>query len=79
MPTSIPCSCNSNAAGSNLRAVKALHTPDKAAIVITHYRRLLDYLKPDIVHVLIDGKIIKTGGPELALEIDEKGFADYQG
>ena len=56
-----------------------LRKPETSAIVITHYRRLLDYLKPDIVHVLIDGKIIKTGGPELALEIDEKGFADYLG
>ena len=54
-----------------------LRTPETSAIVITHYQRLLDYLKPDVVHILIDGKIIKTGGPELALEIDEKGFADY--
>ena len=43
-------------------------------IVITHYQRLLNYLKPDFVHVLIDGKIIKTGGPELALELEEKGY-----
>ena len=51
-----------------------LRTPEASAIVITHYQRLLDYLKPDIIHVLIDGKIIKTAGPELALEIEEKGF-----
>ena len=51
-----------------------LRTPETSAIVITHYQRLLDYLKPDIIHVLIDGKIIKTAGPELALEIEEKGF-----
>ena len=43
-------------------------------IVITHYQRLLNYLKPDFVHVLIDGKIVKTGGPELALELEEKGY-----
>ena len=57
--------------------VNALKTPKTASIVITHYQRLLDYLKPDVVHILIDGRIIKTGGPELALEIDGKGFADY--
>lgn len=51
-----------------------LRTPQTSALVITHYQRLLDYLKPDIIHVLIGGKIVKTGGPELALEIDEKGF-----
>ena len=51
-----------------------LRTPKSSAIVITHYQRLLDYLKPDVVHVLIDGRIVKTGGPELAHEIEEKGF-----
>ena len=54
-----------------------LRKPETSAIVITHYQRLLDSLKPDVVHILIDGRIIKTGGPELALEIDGKGFADY--
>jgi Fe-S cluster assembly ATP-binding protein len=54
-----------------------LRKGETSAIVITHYQRLLDYLKPDIVHILIDGKIIKTGGPELALEIDENGFNNY--
>ena len=51
-----------------------LRTPQTSAIVITHYQRLLDYLKPQIVHVLLDGNIVKTGGPELALEIESKGF-----
>jgi len=51
-----------------------LRKPETSAIVITHYQRLLDYLKPDIVHVLIDGRIVKTGGPELAAEIEERGF-----
>ncbi|MDD4016227.1 MAG: Fe-S cluster assembly ATPase SufC, partial [Petrimonas sp.] len=54
--------------------VNALHSPEKAAIVITHYQRLLDYIQPDVVHVLYDGKIIKTGGPDLALELEEKGY-----
>ena len=51
-----------------------LRKPETSALVITHYQRLLDYLKPDIVHVLIDGRIVKTAGPELALEIEERGF-----
>ena len=54
--------------------VNALHTPDKAAIVITHYQRLLDYIVPDVVHVLKDGKIVKTAGKELVAEIEEKGY-----
>ncbi len=54
--------------------VNALHTPEKSAIVITHYQRLLDYIKPDIVHVLYKGRIVKTAGPELALELEEKGY-----
>jgi len=51
-----------------------LRTPETSAIVITHYQRLLDYLKPDVVHVLIDGRIIKTGGPQLAQDIEKRGF-----
>ncbi len=54
--------------------VNKLHTPENAAIVITHYQRLLDYIKPDIVHVLYKGRIVKTAGPELALELEEKGY-----
>jgi Fe-S cluster assembly ATP-binding protein len=54
--------------------VNKLKRPDNATIVITHYQRLLDYIKPDIVHVLYKGKIIKTAGPELALELEEKGY-----
>ena len=52
----------------------SLRREDTSAIVITHYQRLLDYLKPDVVHVLIDGRIVKTGGPELAGEIERRGF-----
>ncbi|MEG1580318.1 MAG: Fe-S cluster assembly ATPase SufC [Bacteroidaceae bacterium] len=51
-----------------------LRAPETSAIVITHYQRMLDYLKPDVVHVLIDGRIVKTGGPELAKEIESRGF-----
>ncbi len=51
-----------------------LRTKKTSAIVITHYQRLLDYIKPDIVHVLIDGKIVKTGGPDLAQKIEDEGF-----
>ncbi len=56
------------------QGVNKLHAPNKAAIVITHYQRLLEYVKPDVVHVLFKGKIIKSGGPELALELEEKGY-----
>ncbi len=54
--------------------VNKLKTNDNATIVITHYQRLLDYIKPDIVHVLYKGRIVKTAGPELALELEEKGY-----
>ena len=54
--------------------VNQLKTSENATIVITHYQRLLDYIKPDVVHVLYEGKIAKTGRPELALELEEKGY-----
>lgn len=54
--------------------VKALHTPENSAIVITHYKRLLDYIVPDVVHVLKDGRIVKTGGREIVDAIEEKGY-----
>jgi Fe-S cluster assembly ATP-binding protein len=54
--------------------VNKLRTPENATIVITHYQRLLDYIKPKVVHVLYKGRIIKTAGPELALELEEKGY-----
>ncbi len=54
--------------------VNTLKTKDNAILVITHYQRLLDYIIPDYVHVLSDGKIVKTGGKELALELEEKGY-----
>ena len=54
--------------------VNALRAPDRGMLVITHYQRLLDYIKPDKVHVLAAGKIIKTGGPELALRLEDEGY-----
>lgn len=54
--------------------VNRLKRPDNSAIVITHYQRLLDYIIPDVVHVLYDGRIVKTAGKELALELEEKGY-----
>lgn len=54
--------------------VNSLHTPEKASIIITHYQRLLDYIVPDIVHVLKDGRIVRTAGREIVAEIEEKGY-----
>ena len=56
--------------------VNALRSPERSMLVITHYQRLLDYIKPDFVHVISKGKIIKTGGPELALELEAEGYED---
>ena len=58
--------------------VNRLRSPDRAMIVITHYQRLLDHIVPDVVHVLSRGRIVKTGGKELALELEAKGYAEYQ-
>ena len=54
--------------------VNKLKSEDNATIVITHYQRLLDYIKPDFVHVLYKGRIVMSSGPELALELEEKGY-----
>jgi Fe-S cluster assembly ATP-binding protein len=59
--------------------VNALRSPARTFLIITHYQRLLDYIKPDTVHVLAGGKIVRTGGPELALELEAKGYADFLG
>lgn len=58
--------------------VNSLHTPEKAAIVITHYQRLLDYIVPDVVHVLKNGRIVRTAGRELVAEIEENGYDGIQ-
>src|SRR5580700_8565063 len=52
----------------------SLRGPDRAILLVTHYQRLLDYIKPDFVHVMMQGRIVKTGGPELALELEERGY-----
>ena len=54
--------------------VNALRSADRAFVVITHYQRLLNFITPDFVHVLLDGRIVRSGGPELALELEEKGY-----
>jgi Fe-S cluster assembly ATP-binding protein len=59
--------------------VNRLRAPDRAMVVITHYQRLLSYIVPDVVHVLAKGKVVKSGGKELALELEAKGYADFVG
>jgi Fe-S cluster assembly ATP-binding protein len=59
--------------------VNALRSPSRAMVVITHYQRLLNYIVPDVVHVFVDGRIIKTGGKELALELEKEGYAEVSG
>lgn len=59
--------------------VNALRAADRSFLIITHYQRLLNYIKPDVVHVLAKGKIQRTGGPELALELEENGYAEFIG
>ncbi len=56
--------------------VNALRDAGRGFLVITHYQRLLDHIKPDVVHIMSDGRIVKTGGPELALEVEQNGYAD---
>jgi Fe-S cluster assembly ATP-binding protein len=58
--------------------VNRLRSPERSFVVITHYQRLLDYIVPDVVHVLSKGRIVRTGGKDLALELEEKGYAQYQ-
>ncbi|MET1754104.1 Fe-S cluster assembly ATPase SufC [Novosphingobium sp. RD2P27] len=58
--------------GEGINAI--MRKPDKAVLLITHYQRLLDYVKPDFVHVLAGGRIVRTGGPELALQLEEEGY-----
>jgi len=55
--------------------VNSLRSPKRAMILVTHYQRLLDYIKPDFVHVLAEGRIVRSGGPELAHELEKQGYA----
>lgn len=59
------------------QGVNALRSPERSMLVITHYQRLLDHIVPDVVHVMHKGRIVRTGGPELALELEESGYAAY--
>jgi Fe-S cluster assembly ATP-binding protein len=59
--------------------VNKLRSPDRAMLVITHYQRLLNYIVPDQVHVIADGAIRKSGGPALALDLEESGYAEFKG
>ena len=56
------------------QGVDAMRNPERAIVVVTHYQRLLNYIVPDFVHVLLDGRFVRSGGPELALELEEKGY-----
>jgi Fe-S cluster assembly ATP-binding protein len=58
--------------------VNALRSPDRAMVVITHYQRLLTYIVPDVVHVMSKGRVVKSGGKELALELEANGYAQYE-
>jgi Fe-S cluster assembly ATP-binding protein len=60
------------------KGVNAMRNPQRSFVVVTHYQRLLDYIKPDFVHVLMNGRIVRSGGPELALELEETGYADVR-
>ena len=57
--------------------INAMRSDDRGMVLVTHYQRLLSYVEPDIVHVMVGGKIVKSGGKELALELEERGYADY--
>ena len=59
--------------------VNALRSPERSMVVITHYQRLLNYIVPDVVHVIARGRVVKTGGKELALELEAKGYAEFVG
>ncbi|MEL6278812.1 MAG: Fe-S cluster assembly ATPase SufC [Pseudomonadota bacterium] len=56
--------------------VNALRSPDRSFLVITHYQRLLDYIKPDVVHIMAGGRIVESGGPDLALKVENEGYSD---
>ena len=58
--------------------VNQLRGPDRAIVVVTHYQRLLNYIVPDVVHVLVDGRVVKSGGKELALELEDKGYSEIE-
>jgi Fe-S cluster assembly ATP-binding protein len=60
------------------RGVNAMRDPSRAMLIVTHYQRLLNHIVPDFVHVLVEGRIVRSGGPELALELEEKGYGSWE-
>jgi Fe-S cluster assembly ATP-binding protein len=60
------------------KGVNAMRSPERAFVVVTHYQRLLNYIVPDFVHVLMNGRIVRSGGPELALELEESGYSELE-
>jgi Fe-S cluster assembly ATP-binding protein len=60
------------------QGVNRLRSPERGMLVITHYQRLLNYIVPDVVHVMVDGRIVQSGGKELALELESRGYADFK-
>src|SRR5579863_6813471 len=60
------------------QGVNSMRSPERAVLVVTHYQRLLHYIVPDFVHVLVDGRIAKSGGPELALDLEDKGYGAFE-
>jgi Fe-S cluster assembly ATP-binding protein len=64
---------------AGINKIKAQHVEDMSVLLITHYQRMLNYVKPDFVHVMVEGRIVRSGGPELALELEEKGYESVRG
>jgi Fe-S cluster assembly ATP-binding protein len=58
--------------------VQRMHNDERAFLIITHYQRMLDYITPDVVHIFVDGKVVDTGGPELAASIEDSGYDEYR-
>lgn len=58
--------------------VNSMRSPERSFLIVTHYQRLLNYITPDFVHILVDGRIVKSGGAELALEVEEKGYGEFE-
>ncbi|MBI3318525.1 MAG: Fe-S cluster assembly ATPase SufC, partial [Candidatus Omnitrophica bacterium] len=58
--------------------INRLRDPERGILLITHYQRILNYIEPDVIHVLVQGKILRSGGKELALELEAKGYAQYE-
>jgi Fe-S cluster assembly ATP-binding protein len=63
---------------AGINKIKSQHETDMAVLLITHYQRMLNYVKPDFVHVMVDGKIVRSGGPEVALELEDQGYEEWR-